>query len=33
MQLVAGNLRDEVLLKAGAAFQRLTSWHRQHPSI
>jgi amidase len=33
LQLVAGNLRDEVLLRAGAAFQRLTAWHRQHPSI
>jgi amidase len=33
MQFVAGHLQDEMLLKAGVAFQRLTSWHRQHPPI
>jgi amidase len=33
MQFVAGHLQDEMLLRAGVAFQRLTSWHRRHPSI
>jgi len=31
-QLVAGNLDEPTLIRAGAAFQRVTSWHRRHPS-
>jgi amidase len=31
-QLVAGNLDEATLIRAGAAFQRVTSWHRRHPS-
>ena len=30
-QLVAANLDEATLLSAAAAFQRETSWHRQHP--
>jgi amidase len=32
-QLVAANLDEATLLRAGAAFQRVTSWHRRHPSL
>jgi amidase len=31
-QLVAANLDEATLVRAGAAFQRVTSWHRRHPS-
>jgi amidase len=31
-QLVAANLDEATLIRAGAAFQRITSWHRRHPS-
>jgi amidase len=30
-QLVAANLDEATLMRAGAAFQRVTSWHRRHP--
>jgi amidase len=30
-QLVAANLDEATLIRAGAAFQRVTSWHRRHP--
>lgn len=30
-QLVAGQLGEAALIRAGAAFQRVTSWHRRHP--
>jgi amidase len=30
-QLVAGHLQEATLVRAGAAFQRSTSWHRHHP--
>jgi len=30
-QLVAAALNESTLLRAGAAFQRVTSWHRRHP--
>jgi len=32
-QLVAANLHEATLVRAGAAFQRVTSWHRRHPSL
>jgi amidase len=32
-QLVAANLDEATLVRAGAAFQRATSWHRHHPSL
>jgi amidase len=32
-QLVAANLDEATLVRAGAAFQRTTSWHRHHPSL
>jgi amidase len=32
-QLVAANLDEATLIRAGAAFQRITSWHRRHPSL
>jgi amidase len=32
-QLVAANLDEATLVRAGAAFQRVTSWHRHHPSL
>ncbi len=32
-QLVAGDLDEATLVRAGAAFQRVTSWHRRHPSL
>lgn len=30
-QLVAGHLHEPTLIRAGAAFQSVTSWHRRHP--
>ena len=32
-QLVAANLDEATLVRAGAAFQRVTSWHRRHPPL
>lgn len=32
-QLVAANLDEATLVRAGAAFQSVTSWHRRHPSL
>ena len=32
-QLVAARLDEATLLRAGAAFQDITSWHRRHPEI
>lgn len=32
-QLVAAHLDEATLVRAGAAFQRVTSWHRRHPSL
>lgn len=32
-QLVATHLGEAMLVRAGAAFQRATSWHRRHPSL
>jgi amidase len=32
-QLVAANLNEAILVRAGAAFQSATSWHRRHPSL
>ena len=32
-QLVAANLAEATLVRAGAAFQRTTSWHQRHPSL
>ena len=32
-QLVAGHLGEATLVRAGAAFQRTTSWHHRHPTI
>jgi amidase len=32
-QLVAANLDETTLVRAGAAFQGATSWHRRHPSV
>ncbi len=33
VQLVAGHLREDLLVRAGRAFQRETDWHRRHPAI
>lgn len=30
-QLVAGHLNEATLVRAGAAFQNITSWHQRHP--
>jgi amidase len=30
-QLVAAQLAEATLVRAGAAFQGVTSWHRRHP--
>jgi amidase len=30
-QLVAAAVNEPTLVRAGAAFQRVTSWHRRHP--
>lgn len=32
-QLVAGHLGEPALLRAGAAFQGVTAWHRHHPEV
>jgi amidase len=32
-QLVAAHLCEATLVRAGIAFQRVTSWHRRHPSV
>ncbi|MDF0750933.1 amidase [Marinobacter sp. 71-i] len=32
-QLVAGHLDESMLIRAGAAFQSTTPWHRRHPVI
>jgi amidase len=32
-QLVAADLCEATLVRAGAAFQHVTSWHRRHPLI
>jgi amidase len=32
-QLVAANLDEATLVRAGAAFQRVTSWHHRHPQL
>lgn len=32
-QLVAADLNEVMLVRAGAAFQRVTSWHRRHPAL
>lgn len=32
-QLVAPHWREEVLVRAGAVFQRATDWHRRHPVL
>ncbi len=32
-QLVAAHLGEATLVRAGAAFQRVTRWHRRHPSL
>jgi amidase len=32
-QLVAAHLNEAMLVGAGATFQRVTSWHRRHPSL
>jgi amidase len=32
-QLVAANLDEATLVRAGAAFQTVTSWHRRHPPL
>ena len=31
--VVAANLDEATLIRAGAAFQSITSWHRRHPSL
>ncbi len=33
LQLVAARWREDVLVRAGAAFQARTSWHRRHPEL
>ncbi len=33
VQLVAGHLREDLLVRAGRAFQRETDWHRRHPAV
>jgi amidase len=30
-QLVTGHLDEAVLVRAGAAFQGISAWHRRHP--
>jgi amidase len=32
-QLVAGHLREDLLVRAGRAYQRSTAWHRKHPAV
>lgn len=33
LQLVAGRLREAMLVRAGVAYQNVTSWHHQHPDL
>lgn len=33
LQLVAAHLDEAALIRAGAAFQSVTSWHRRHPAV
>jgi len=33
LQLVARHFEEELLVRAGRAYQRETSWHRQHPRL
>lgn len=33
VQLVAGHLHEDRLVRAGRAFQRVTDWHRRHPAV
>jgi amidase len=33
LQLVAADLGEATLIRAGAAFQGATSWHSRHPAI
>jgi amidase len=33
LQLVAGRLREAMLVRAGAAYQNVTTWHHQHPDL
>jgi len=33
LQLVAPHLREDALVRAGAAFQARTAWHRRHPEV
>jgi amidase len=33
VQLVAAHLREDLLVRAGRAFQRETDWHRRHPTL
>src|SRR5206468_519933 len=32
-QLVAGHFDEVLLIRAGAAFQRVTRWHARHPAM
>ncbi len=32
-QLVAGHLREDLLVRAGWAYQRVTAWHRRRPDL
>lgn len=32
-QFIAGHLQEQILLRAGTAFQQVTDWHRRHPQI
>lgn len=33
LQLVAGHFQEAMLLRAGAAFQKVTTWHNRHPAL
>jgi amidase len=33
LQLVAAQLGEPILIRAGVDFQRVTSWHRRHPGV
>ena len=33
IQLAAGHFREDLLVRAGRAFQRETDWHRRHPRL
>ena len=33
MQLVAGHLREDLLVRAGRAFQNNTAWHTRRPPV